>query len=75
MSNNVHALPTQKASGRRRVRPLPDVPRADVLAIADHIESKHSETPEEQIERLNDTITEIVRHLLGAVDAIQKLRG
>lgn len=52
-----------------------DVPMADVLAITDHIKSKHRETPEEQIDRLDETITAIARHLLVAINAIRELRN
>lgn len=69
MSNNVHALPTHKARGRRLVRALPDVPQADVLTF-----ERRPETPtltsEQRITELEEVIDEVCRGLLMATRAI-----
>jgi hypothetical protein len=72
MANNVHALPTHQALRRRRVRALPDFPRADVLTFERRLETP-TLSPEQQIAELNGTITSIARSLLDAVQAIQNL--
>ena len=69
MSNNVHALPIHTARGRRRVRPMPDVPLCDVLRLEPRLENQPP-TPDEKIAEMEVVITEITRALLVAVRVI-----
>ena len=72
MPNNVHMIGTPRKAGRRRERPLPDVPLADVLSLASR-RDEHSETAEERLRAYEAEVLVISRHLLGAVQSIRRL--
>jgi hypothetical protein len=55
MASNVHFIGAPRKAGRRRERPLPDAPLADVLDLSTRREER-SETAEEQIERFHKVI-------------------
>jgi hypothetical protein len=68
--NNVHMIGAPRKTGRRRERPLPDVPLADVISILDGL---RPETPEERLEAYEAEVLAIARHLLGAIQSVQRL--
>ena len=71
---NVTRMPiAHRQNARRRATPIADAPRAVVVSIAERLD--RVQTPEEQIERLNDAITEIAHSLLAAVRTIKSLTG
>ena len=69
--NNVHMIGAPRKAGRRRERPLPDVPMADVISIRDRL---RPETPEERLEAYETEVLAIARHLLGAIQAVKRLK-
>ena len=68
--NNVRMIGVPRKVGRRRERPLPDVPMADVISIRDRL---RPETPEERLETYEAEVLAIARHLLGAIQAVRRL--
>lgn len=73
--NNVHAFASGKRTpGRRRARPMPGAPLANVFSMVERRQQVHRETPEEQVERLEAVIKEVSYHLLMAVRVITSQR-
>jgi hypothetical protein len=70
MASNVHFIGAPRKAGRRRERPLPDAPLADVLDLSTRREER-SETAEEQIERFHKVIDEVSHHFLMAARALR----
>lgn len=70
--NNVHPIGVPRKAGRRRERPLPDVPIAPVVSLADHLQRRKLRKPEtttEKAQRLERAITAIAEHLLQVTHA------
>lgn len=70
--NNVHMIGVPRKAGRRRERPVPDVPIAPVLNLAEHLQHRKIRRPEnaaEKAQRLERTITTIAEHLLQVTRA------
>lgn len=71
MASNVHMIGAPRRAGRRRERPLPDVPLADVLDLVARRRDERGETAEEQNERLHEAINQAAYHLLMAARALK----
>lgn len=73
--NNVHTLPSvRRTVGRRRERPMPGAPMADVVSVVERLKHEREVSLEEQVENLEEAINEIARHLLMAVTVITDRR-
>ena len=68
--NNVHMIGVPRKAGRRRERPLPDAPLADVVSLADRREAPE-ETAEDRADRYAKVMNELAHHLLMAVRALK----
>ncbi|MFT4504608.1 hypothetical protein [Caballeronia sp. 15711] len=66
--NNVHMIGGPRKPGRRRERPIPGIPKAEVLGMATALE-KRKGTSAEQIMRLELTIHDMAAAILTAIRA------
>ncbi|WP_157764391.1 hypothetical protein [Burkholderia pseudomallei] len=67
MNNNVHHLPTRAKPGRRRTRPIPQLPRAEILNFAP---ARPDPTVEKQLADCQAALTTVSQCLLTAARAI-----
>ncbi|SAL09237.1 hypothetical protein AWB69_00003 [Caballeronia udeis] len=65
--SNVHFIGTPRKTGRRRERPLPDAPLADVRSLIERLgkmREQRVETPEEKVVKLDKALDNIAYHIL-----------
>lgn len=70
--SNVHMIGAPRKTGRRRERPLPSMPIAPVVNLAEHLQHRRLRKPEtatEKAQRLERAITAIAEHLLQMAHA------
>ncbi|PRF97441.1 hypothetical protein C6Q14_28265 [Burkholderia ambifaria] len=67
MDNNVHHLPTRAKPGRRRTRPIPQLPLAEIINFAP---ARTDPTVEKQLADYREALTTVTRCLLTAARAI-----
>lgn len=69
MTKNVHIVPTHRRAGRRRERPVPGLPLADVITF----ETRDTLTFQEQLAAGRATIQEVAQALLLLIQAMKVL--